>query len=156
MILCHPAEIVFTAAGSKDHATGLSRVRHMYCVGGRDSNQQEPVHEKARLPEVVVRSDCQAWRSAPRRRRLNAQSTAGTLRVAMTAGDMPLTTGQPSQGGEGLRFMGITVYDGLDALGSLQGREGGHHYSRSCRKLVGEGPIRRSGPSSCGKGVQIP
>jgi peptide/nickel transport system substrate-binding protein len=43
----------------------------------------------------------------------NAQSTAGTLRVAMTAGDIPLTTGQPSQGAEGVRFMGITVYDGL-------------------------------------------
>jgi ABC-type transport system substrate-binding protein len=35
------------------------------------------------------------------------------LRVAMTAGDVPLTTGQPSQGGEGLRFMGVTLYDGL-------------------------------------------
>ncbi|MBS0240781.1 MAG: ABC transporter substrate-binding protein [Proteobacteria bacterium] len=35
------------------------------------------------------------------------------LRVAMTAADVPLTTGQPSQGGEGLRFMGVTVYDGL-------------------------------------------
>jgi peptide/nickel transport system substrate-binding protein len=45
--------------------------------------------------------------------RANAQSTAGTLRVAMTAGDIPLTTGQPSQGAEGVRFMGITVYDGL-------------------------------------------
>ena len=35
------------------------------------------------------------------------------LRVAMTAADVPLTTGQPSQGGEGLRFMGVTGYDGL-------------------------------------------
>jgi ABC-type transport system substrate-binding protein len=35
------------------------------------------------------------------------------LRVAMTAADVPLTTGQPSQGGEGLRFMGVTAYDGL-------------------------------------------
>jgi peptide/nickel transport system substrate-binding protein len=35
------------------------------------------------------------------------------LRVAMTAADVPLTTGQPSQGGEGLRFMGVTLYDGL-------------------------------------------
>jgi len=35
------------------------------------------------------------------------------LRVAMTAADVPLTSGQPSQGGEGLRFMGVTVYDGL-------------------------------------------
>ncbi len=35
------------------------------------------------------------------------------LRVAMTAADVPLTTGQPSQGGEGSRFMGVTLYDGL-------------------------------------------
>jgi ABC-type transport system substrate-binding protein len=42
-----------------------------------------------------------------------AQGKASVLRVAMTAGDIPLTTGQPSQGGEGVRFMGITVYDGL-------------------------------------------
>ena len=35
------------------------------------------------------------------------------LRVAMTASDIPLTTGQPSQGGEGSRFMGVTLYDGL-------------------------------------------
>jgi peptide/nickel transport system substrate-binding protein len=42
-----------------------------------------------------------------------AQAKAGVLRVAMTAGDIPLTTGQPSQGGEGVRFMGITLYDGL-------------------------------------------
>lgn len=49
--------------------------------------------------------------SAPRR--ADAQSTAGTLRVAMTAADIPLTTGQPNQGAEGVRFMGITVYDGL-------------------------------------------
>jgi peptide/nickel transport system substrate-binding protein len=32
------------------------------------------------------------------------------LRVAMTLGDIPLTTGQPSQG---QRFIGITLYDGL-------------------------------------------
>ena len=38
----------------------------------------------------------------------HAQSTAGTLRVAMTAADVPLTTGQPNQGAEGVRFMGIT------------------------------------------------
>ena len=31
----------------------------------------------------------------------------------MTAADIPLTTGQPNQGAEGVRFMGITVYDGL-------------------------------------------
>lgn len=35
------------------------------------------------------------------------------LRVAMTIADVPLTTGQPSQGNEGMRFMGPTVYDAL-------------------------------------------
>jgi peptide/nickel transport system substrate-binding protein len=37
----------------------------------------------------------------------------GTLRIAMTASDIPLTTGQTDNGGEGMRFMGYTVYDGL-------------------------------------------
>lgn len=38
---------------------------------------------------------------------------AGTLRIGMTAADIPLTTGQTDQGGEGQRFMGFTVYDSL-------------------------------------------
>ncbi len=38
---------------------------------------------------------------------------AGTLRIGMTASDIPLTTGQTDQGGEGQRFMGYTVYDAL-------------------------------------------
>ena len=37
----------------------------------------------------------------------------GTLRIAMTASDIPLTTGQTDQGGEGMRFMGYTLYDAL-------------------------------------------
>ncbi len=37
----------------------------------------------------------------------------GTLRIGMTAADIPLTTGQADNGGEGMRFMGYTVYDGL-------------------------------------------
>src|ERR1700722_6416888 len=37
----------------------------------------------------------------------------GTLRIGMTASDIPLTTGQTDNGGEGMRFMGYTVYDGL-------------------------------------------
>ena len=37
----------------------------------------------------------------------------GTLRIGMTASDIPLTTGQTDQGGEGQRFMGFTVYDSL-------------------------------------------
>jgi ABC-type transport system substrate-binding protein len=35
------------------------------------------------------------------------------LRVAMTAADIPLTSGQPNQGAEGIRFAGITAYDAL-------------------------------------------
>jgi peptide/nickel transport system substrate-binding protein len=37
----------------------------------------------------------------------------GTLRIGMTAADIPLTTGQPDQGFEGYRFAGYTIYDAL-------------------------------------------
>src|SRR5260221_422106 len=37
------------------------------------------------------------------------------LRVGMTAADIPVTTGQPDQGAEGWRFIGVTVYDSLSA-----------------------------------------
>jgi peptide/nickel transport system substrate-binding protein len=36
-----------------------------------------------------------------------------TLRIAMTAGDIPRTLGQPDQGFEGNRFTGIPMYDAL-------------------------------------------
>jgi peptide/nickel transport system substrate-binding protein len=42
-----------------------------------------------------------------------AAMAQGTLRIGMTAADIPLTTGQTDQGGEGMRFMGYTVYDAL-------------------------------------------
>ena len=35
------------------------------------------------------------------------------LRVAMTAGDIPLTSGIPDQGSEGIRFVGYSLYDAL-------------------------------------------
>lgn len=35
------------------------------------------------------------------------------LRVAMTAGDVPITIGQPDQGFEGYRFVGYSLYDSL-------------------------------------------
>jgi ABC-type transport system substrate-binding protein len=38
---------------------------------------------------------------------------AGTLRVAMTASDIPLPNGQTDQGAEGMRFMGYTVFEAL-------------------------------------------
>ena len=44
---------------------------------------------------------------------VTAATAGGTLRIGMTASDIPLTTGQTDQGGEGKRFMGYTVYDSL-------------------------------------------
>jgi peptide/nickel transport system substrate-binding protein len=38
---------------------------------------------------------------------------AGTLTVGMTAGDLPVTTGNPDQGFEGYRFVGYNLYDAL-------------------------------------------
>ena len=37
----------------------------------------------------------------------------GTLRIAMTATDVPTTTGVPNNGFEGVRFMGYTAFDAL-------------------------------------------
>lgn len=37
----------------------------------------------------------------------------GVLTVAMTAGDIPVTTGNPDQGFEGYRFVGYNLYDAL-------------------------------------------
>src|SRR3954452_2943548 len=42
-----------------------------------------------------------------------AQTSAGTLRVGMTLAAIPLSNGCPDQGGEGQRFMGITLYNFL-------------------------------------------
>lgn len=38
---------------------------------------------------------------------------SGTLRIAMTASDIPLPNGQTDQGVEGIRFVGYTVFDSL-------------------------------------------
>jgi peptide/nickel transport system substrate-binding protein len=40
-------------------------------------------------------------------------ATEKVLRLAMTLGDIPLTTGQPSQGAEGIRFIGLSLYDAM-------------------------------------------
>jgi ABC-type transport system substrate-binding protein len=40
-------------------------------------------------------------------------ATAGIMRVAMTASDLPTVTGIPNNGGEGYRFLGYTAYDGV-------------------------------------------
>src|SRR5580692_8282805 len=43
----------------------------------------------------------------------NAAWAGGTLRVALTASDVPTTTGAPDNGGEGLRFLGFPVFESL-------------------------------------------
>ena len=42
-----------------------------------------------------------------------AMAQEKVLRIAMTAGDIPRTSGQPDQGFEGNRFTGIPLYDAL-------------------------------------------
>ena len=37
----------------------------------------------------------------------------GTLRIAMTASDIPTTTGMPNNGFEGMRFLGYPIFEGL-------------------------------------------
>jgi peptide/nickel transport system substrate-binding protein len=43
---------------------------------------------------------------------IHAQGS-GTLRIAMTASDIPLPNGQTDQGAEGMRFVGYNVFDSL-------------------------------------------
>ncbi len=40
-------------------------------------------------------------------------ASQGTITVAMTAGDIPVTTGNPDQGFEGFRFVALNLYDAL-------------------------------------------
>ena len=40
-------------------------------------------------------------------------ASAQTVRIGMTAADIPKTVGQPDQGFEGNRFTGIPIYDSL-------------------------------------------
>ncbi len=42
----------------------------------------------------------------------NAQA-GGVLKIGMTAGDLPITTGNPDQGFEGYRFVGYNLYNSL-------------------------------------------
>ena len=42
-----------------------------------------------------------------------APAHSQTLRVAMTAADLPTVTGIPNNGGEGFRFLGYPAYDSI-------------------------------------------
>ncbi|MEI6160197.1 MAG: ABC transporter substrate-binding protein, partial [Roseococcus sp.] len=41
------------------------------------------------------------------------QTPQRVLRIAMTAADVPTTTGMPNNGFEGMRFLGYPVFEGL-------------------------------------------
>ncbi len=58
---------------------------------------------------TVLKTSAAALAALPMGRAAGASEKV--LRVAMTLADIPLTTGQPSQGGEGQRFIGYQVYD---------------------------------------------
>lgn len=44
---------------------------------------------------------------------VTAMAQGGTVRIGMTASDIPLTSGAPNSGFEGVRFTGMTLYDAL-------------------------------------------
>lgn len=44
---------------------------------------------------------------------LPASAQESTLRIAMTASDVPTTTGMPNNGYEGMRFLGYPIFEGL-------------------------------------------
>lgn len=44
---------------------------------------------------------------------LSPAGAQGTLRIAMTASDIPTATGMPNNGFEGMRFMGYPIFEGL-------------------------------------------
>ena len=62
----------------------------------------------ARFPEPPTR-----WRLSLAAATAAAARAESVLTVAMTAGDIPATTGNPDQGFEGFRFVGYNLYDGL-------------------------------------------
>jgi peptide/nickel transport system substrate-binding protein len=54
---------------------------------------------------------------------LGAAERGGTLRIGMTAADIPYTGGQPDQGFEGFRFIGYQLYDPLVRWDLSQGEQ---------------------------------
>ena len=61
----------------------------------------------------------------------------GTLRIGMTAADIPQTTGQPDQGFEGFRFVGYTIYDALVNWDLSKADTHRRHHARPRDRMVG-------------------
>jgi peptide/nickel transport system substrate-binding protein len=74
-----------------------------------------------------------------------------TLRIAMTAADVPTTTGMPNNGFEGMRFLGYPIFEGL-VLWDLSRTD---RLARCAPASPNPGrripPIRKSGSSPCAR-----
>lgn len=53
-------------------------------------------------------------------RSLTGTGTGGTLRIGMSAANIPIPNTPPSEGGEGTRFVGTQIYEGLTRLDTNQ------------------------------------
>ena len=71
------------------------------------------------------------------------------LRIAMTAADVPTTTGAPNNGFEGVRFLGYPAFEGL-VLWDLSRADRPGHAPRRASPKAGRRtrPTRRPGSSS--------
>ena len=57
------------------------------------------------------------------------------LRIAMTASDIPTTTGMPNNGFEGMRFLGFPIFEGHDPVRPHQVRPARHPAAGPGRKM---------------------
>ena len=65
-----------------------------------------------------------------------------TLRIAMTAADIPTTTGMPNNGFEGMRFLGYPIFEGL-VLWDLTRTDQLGGAASWARRDVGAGSVRQ-------------
>ena len=63
--------------------------------------------KKTVCPSPALAGRLARWRSSP------ASAQEKVLRIAMTASDIPTTTGMPNNGFEGMRFLGFPIFEGL-------------------------------------------
>ena len=73
------------------------------------------------------------------------------LRIAMTASDIPTTTGMPNNGFEGMRFLGFPIFEGLilfDLTKTDHSPPCGRAWPRNGSRQV---TTRRPGSSICAK-----
>ena len=76
----------------------------------------------------------------------------GTIRIGMTAADIPLTHGQPDQGFEGNRFTGIPLFDALTAWDLSRGDRPTPLIANLATSWAVDAATRPAGSSSCARG----